>query len=448
MYCVQCGTKNPEDARFCKQCGRRMEPPTEDQAGKPAEVETTSAPSVAPAPSPAELVPDPEARYRELMAQAFRHYARGEYEPARDACHDALDLRADMAEAHALLSTIYERMGDIEKAIEERERVLELNPASLADREKLDALRSGIVRTGQMRIMSVREYPGNFWDSPAGAAVAAIAATIVVIIIGYAIISYREGRNHAAGPTESVAQNTVPQTSAGSTANAGPAMSPAFSGAPPAPQVQQSQQQQPPMQPSMQGMRQNSGSQQPAMPPLQLRPEQQPLEPSAGPPGTNTGGTFFDPGQPTNSGAPPPAQTKPPDGAGSSSSSSPGRIEIVVAPQGDGGANPSPNAPPNVSGADMESRNNAEIARNLQTAGRYREAAQAWERALAGSGANAPRYHQMAALCYQRIGDKANARRHYSEAIRGYRDATAQGADKDATAQAIQACEAGLKLCQ
>lgn len=428
MYCVQCGTKNPEDARFCKQCGRKMEPPGEESDSLPVEAAHTPV-------SPAELVPDPEARYSELMARAFAHYMRGEYEHARDACRDALDLKPDSAESHALLSTVYERLGEVDKAIAERERVVELNPSSLADKEKLEALRAGIAQTAQRRIVSVRGGPTTFWDSPIGAAVAAIGAAVVVIIIGYAVLAYRDAQERREAAS-SVAQTQLPQ--AGSVLTPAPTQQPSFSGAPPSPPVQQ---QPPPQQPALQESRQPQSSQPSGLAPLPVRPQQEPLEAQASPPAPGSGGgSFFDPGQPVapgggNTPANPPTQ-------------GPGRIEIVVGPQPGSSANPSPNTPPNTSSAQMESRNNAAIAQNLQLAGRYKEAAQAWERALAGAGDGAPGYHQKAALCYQRIGDKANARRHYAEAIRGFREAMDRGVDKEAAQQAIQACEAGLRLCQ
>jgi tetratricopeptide (TPR) repeat protein len=440
MYCVECGTKNPDDARFCKQCGRKMEP----AGDAPAEPQSEAAPRSAAA----EHILDPEARYKELLAQGFRHYDRGEFDGARDACRDAVDLRPDGTDAHALLSTCYERLGDIEKAIAERERVLELNPASIADREKLEALRTGITQVAPRRILSPRLKANGFWDSPAGAALAAVAAALVVIAVGYGVVTYREQRTrHSAPGSGTPPGGAVGSTSAG---NPAPAMPPGFSGATPAAQPQTPLATSAAQQPPASGAR--TGFPQGDLGPLPLRPQQPRLEAQASPAEPDTGsGGFFDPGAGSAS---PPANPRvansagPGSGSATGSSPGPGRIEIVVAPQGPGPGNPSPNAPGGATSSQMESRNNAEIARNLQLAGDYRRAAQAWERALAGAGDDSARIHQAAALCYQRVGDNPNARRHYGEAIQDYRDLMSAGKAKEAAEQGIRTCEAGLKVCQ
>jgi len=433
MYCVECGTKNPDDARFCKQCGRKMEPAGDAPAAAP--------PEAVPRSDAADHVLDPEARYKELLARGFRHYDRGEYEEAKDACRDAVDLRPDGTDAHALLSTCYERLGDSERAIAERERVLELNPASIADREKLEALRTGITQVAPRRILSPRLQSSGFWDRPAGAAVAAVAAALLVIAVGYGVIAYTDAQRRRAAPgSDAPPVGAVGSTSAG---NASPAMPPAFSGTPPTAQPQTPSA----GSSSRQEAREPAGFPQSDLGPLPVRPQQPPLESQASPTNPSVGGGFFEPGGGTAS---PPSN--PPGGnaagPGTGPGAGPGRIEIVVAPQGSGPGSPSPNTPGNATSAQMESRNNSEIARNLQMAGRYKEAAQAWERALASAGDDSARIHQAAALCYQRVGDNANARRHYGEAIRGYRDLISAGRGNPAAEQGIRTCEAGLRVCQ
>lgn len=444
MYCVQCGTKNPDDARFCKQCGRPMEPPEPPRTAS----DGGAAAATPPAPPSTSHVTDPETAFAELLSRAFRHYDREEFEAAREACRDALDLKPDSAEAHALLSSIFEHLGEIDKAIVERERVVELSPHSLADREKLEALRAGIAQVGgRRRIVSPKLPAPTFWDTPWGAAVAAMGAALAVLVVGYLALTYREGKTPREQP-QPIA-NTAPTTGTiPGTANVPP---PAFTGSPPQPQTS------PPATPAPQ--QPVSEASRPAAPeprfpaasnsnvgPLPIRPETPPLEARSRDARAGADGEgFFDPNAP---------QAGRQGGEGGSAGTpqadrGPGRIEIVVAPPGSGGSNlPSPNTPPSGSTPQMESRNNAAIAQNLQLAGRYREAAQAWERALAGAGDDAPRYHQSAALCYQRIGDKPNARRHYNEAIRLYRERIAAGLDKETAEQGIRACEAGLRLVQ
>lgn len=428
MYCVECGTKNPDDAKFCKQCGRTMELP--DAASSPAP------PAAAQAPL-AEHVVDPEAKYKELLARGIRLFDRGQLEEAREACRDALDLSPDGTDARALLSTIHERLGDIDAAIAERERILQLNPASIADREKLDALKTGITQATSRRIVSARLRPETFWDRPAGAAVAAVGAALIVIAVGYAVLAYRDARTRDLDPNTGTL-TAPPQQGQSAAANPTPAMPPSFSGAPAT--------QQPPPQPSSTeasapapDVRQPTSPAGTGLGPLPVMPQQPALETQTSPSSPPSGSSFFDPApSASNTGT---ASAAPP-------ASNPGRIEIVVAPQGAGLSDSSPNASSSSAGPRMESNNNAAIARNLQLAGRYKEAAQAWERALAAAGDDAAKFHQSAALSYQRTGDYANARRHYNEAIAAYRDLIAAGKAGDTAEQGIKTCEAGLKVCQ
>lgn len=432
MYCVECGTRNPDDAKFCKQCGRRMEPLDPERAPA-AQQEPVVAPSLAPH--------DPEARYKELLALAFRHYDNAEYDAAMIACKGALELKPDSTDGHALLSTIYERQGDRDQAIAEREKVLALNPASIADREKLEALRSGIAQVAPRKILSARRPEPTFWDTPAGAAAAAVAVTLVVVIVGYAFSVYRDRTARDAPPIQ---PGTVASSGLQQPAQQNP--TPAMSGQPGAvsPQSQQPPVQNPQPPPT--------ASQQPAagvltpggMEPLPIRPSPPPL----GDNNARTGqgaqdGGFFDPGRDNRSGTgsgAAGAETQP------TPQPNPGRIEIVVSPQGGGGGGgaPAPPSNPPAGGANTDSRYHAALAMDLQLKGDYRRAAQSWERALEGAGDDRPGIHQKAALCYQRTGDMANARRHYNEAIKGYRDQVAAGRNVEAATQAIKACEAGL----
>jgi Tfp pilus assembly protein PilF len=428
MYCVECGTKNPDDARYCKQCGRRMEP-AEPRAAESAE-------AAAPPAPPAHALPDPEARYKELLALAFRHYDHAEYDAATLAIVGALDLRPDSTDAHALLSTVYERQGERDKAIAEREKVLALNPASIADREKLEALRSGIAQVAPRRIMSSRRPEPTFWDTPGGAAAAAGMVTLIVVVVGYAVTLYRD---RAARPAPQIRPGSLAQWSppGWNRPAAGPAMAsagPISSGQPQTPGTARG--------PAANQLPQapGAGSSPSAMvEPLPVRPTSPPLAQDARPPDAGVrDGSFFEPGR---DGRPDPA-TAPPVGSGQSPPPNTGRIEIVVSPQG--GAATTPPTNPNPGGANMESRNHAALAYDLQLKGDYKRAAAAWERALEGAGDDAPGLHLKAALCYQGMRDAGGARRHYTEAINGYRSQIASGRNVEAATQAIRSCEAGL----
>lgn len=57
MFCTQCGTKLPDDARFCTNCGASVAPKAATQAPAPAETQTVEpAPAEAPAVDPGETV--------------------------------------------------------------------------------------------------------------------------------------------------------------------------------------------------------------------------------------------------------------------------------------------------------------------------------------------------------------------------------------------------------
>ena len=57
MFCTQCGTKLPDDARFCTNCGASVAPKTATQAPAPAETQAAEpAPAEAPAVDPGETV--------------------------------------------------------------------------------------------------------------------------------------------------------------------------------------------------------------------------------------------------------------------------------------------------------------------------------------------------------------------------------------------------------
>jgi len=85
-------------------------------------------------------------------------------------------------------------------------------------------------------------------------------------------------------------------------------------------------------------------------------------------------------------------------------------------------------------------------AQNLHRAGNYREAIQAYQQALP-TAPNPAEVHQQIATCYLRLGDKANARAHFLQAIAEYERQTQAGRDTEAARQGIAACQNGLLLC-
>lgn len=166
MFCTACGAKNPGDANFCNRCGHRT---LRNSAPKITEEEFVQA-------------ADTEERVREMLMLAYQRYETGDLEAAIKTCQQALDERPDSTDAHSLMSTLYEKQGEREKAIAERERVLALNPGSIADREKLDELRDGKSPVKAGRIISSHRTSTSLLDSRAGAAL--IASCVALLVLG------------------------------------------------------------------------------------------------------------------------------------------------------------------------------------------------------------------------------------------------------------------------
>jgi tetratricopeptide (TPR) repeat protein len=84
-----------------------------------------------------------EEQVTALLERAYRARRVGDTALAVSLCQEALRLRPDSTTPHSLLGQIYEGLGERDLAIHAYERVLQLNPGSIADRVKLDELRGG-----------------------------------------------------------------------------------------------------------------------------------------------------------------------------------------------------------------------------------------------------------------------------------------------------------------
>lgn len=125
MYCIQCGAKNPDDSNFCRKCGM--------------DVRTLrSAAMDAPPDVPSE-VDDEEVGM--MLERAYQYYDAGSLDLAFDAVRSALRANPESVAGRSLLSSIYERRGNLEAAIRQMERVVDSNPESSADINRLEALR-------------------------------------------------------------------------------------------------------------------------------------------------------------------------------------------------------------------------------------------------------------------------------------------------------------------
>jgi hypothetical protein len=189
MVCPSCQTSNLQDYKYCRECGTRL--PAPDGSG----VDST------------------EGQVEQLLQQSFTLLDEGRADEALLAAQTALALNPLSASAHSVAGLIYERSGRLTEAIDAYQRVVELNPGSVVDREKLDAL-----------LGRPPAPPKRFRLTPVqGAVAAAIGAGVVVFGVGLALVggppkSSASAASPAAGPSGTLqplsisAQDAAPVT--------------------------------------------------------------------------------------------------------------------------------------------------------------------------------------------------------------------------------------------
>src|SRR5262249_43521885 len=127
--CTKCHIRNPVGNKFCRECGEQL--PISDNPLLLEEVERAQRERT-------------QERVAGLLASAFRKSEAREFDDALKLAEEAAELMPDSTSAYALLSTLYERTRQNEKAISAMERVVQLNPDSTADKVKLEQLRRGV----------------------------------------------------------------------------------------------------------------------------------------------------------------------------------------------------------------------------------------------------------------------------------------------------------------
>ena len=124
VSCAQCKTPNTLDSAFCRKCG-------------------------------VELAPNVLAEAREelgkLVEKGSAAYEDGRIEDAAAIAEEATRTDPVNANAWALAGMVHERRGEVAKALEAYERVVELNPDSPLDRLKLAGLRGAIAERATAR---------------------------------------------------------------------------------------------------------------------------------------------------------------------------------------------------------------------------------------------------------------------------------------------------------
>ncbi|MDW8107931.1 MAG: tetratricopeptide repeat protein, partial [Armatimonadota bacterium] len=332
---------------------------------------------------------DTRAQLERLMREAMGLYEQGRLEEALLACEGALTLDERFVPALSLKGLIHERRGQIREAIEAYERVKAISPLSVSERARLEAL----LRQQRATVHSVSARP--LWYEVLPAVIAFLGAGLV-LLIGLALVL-----RWSASATPPPAQ--VATTS-----------EPAVAQSVPPPRVPPpAETPSPPAQP------------QPVVPPVLVDPSRvalAPAEPRSTPRGAIPNLPAPEssaPATPTAEGASPAKETVPAPTTSQSEVMPDVKVEetqrgvyrIVVRRANDAQTNqPTTNRSAN----DALSQ-----AQAHQRAGNYREAIQAYLQALPNAP-NPAEIHQQIAICYLRLGEKANARTHFLQAIAEY----------------------------
>ena len=450
MYCTQCGTRNPDDANFCQKCGKQI-----GRAIRPLD------------DSDFTVLDQPEDRVGDLLATAFKRREQGDLEGAIRACATALQVRPESTSAHSLLGMLFEAQGEKDKAITQFERVLSLNPGSIADREKLEQLRDATTAITPRKITSSHTKRTTLFDSPAGAAAAAVVVFLLVLGIGAWAAWTRdrnrvEARSTTLSATGQINQQTPGPMPAQQQTPTSP--TPVFNYGWPAgvnpvsPNAYAANSQVTMTQPNgpTQQVPSNEGPRTEKLPTYsaQINPGRMSVPPApisnllklSAAPISGSESTVHLPdnnGLAKNELGPGPNPT--PRTGTDSPRSNPGKIEIIVSQ--DGGSSAAPGTPATTP-ASMDSRSRRAIAYQAQLEGDYRRAAREYLKSLDGSGDDAASIHQQIGICYQRLDDKASAIAHYNDAIAEYKRQIAAGRNVESAQSGIKACERSLKVLQ
>ncbi len=367
-------------------------------------------------------------REQKLLREAMGLFEEKRYSEALLACEGVLVLNPESIPALSLKGAIHERLGQIPEAIRAYERVLELNPLSVSERLRLEALRGQI----QMQVKTTRDTP--LWKETLPVVLAFIG-TSIVLIVGLMLVLRMSAPSgtptmSAQLPQENASPATLPQRPEFSRPQ--PPTEPETPTTVPTPT--------PPPAPSG------------AVPPVVIDPSQVALAP-ANPPAPNSGMRGPIPPLPApsaNENGRTQERPEPPAPSPSAQNRSEvmpdvqvreteqrGVYEIRV--QRAEGANRTQRTSP---------QNDAlSLAQNYQRAGNYREALNAYRQALAQAELKGDILQQMA-ICYLRLGDLANARQHFQQAISEYERQIQLGRDVESARQGILACQNGLRLCE
>ncbi len=460
MFCTECGAKNSAENKFCRQCGHALE------KAKISEAAYTQA------------LPEQEQAI-ELLENAYVLRKKGDSVGAVQQCERALKIAPESAAAHSLLGELYAAQGERERALQEYEQVLRLNPGSIADRLKRDELRDAGAAKAK-RTAPLLAAPGRENAAPGRMTLVAVgAAALALVAAGVALSrSNHSSANHANLNADGANSPKIGPIAAGALAATDP-LAPAASAL-------------------MNGGAANSAAaggdgvkasplegaghvaiKSPQMTAKAANPNA--FGPDAGLPLAKFNHSPFTlPSAPTQTlPAMPPAPAVPATKArakkpadkkispardtddrivltGAEGASDGGRYTIKINAGGAGGGSGG-NGKNNVTmskGNDADSppaatsRSSVAIADDFRYKGEYDKAIQMYQRALPGAGDGAAHIYQQMAYCFQEKGDKSSAKVNYERAIEAYQKLAANGHNAESAQSAIRVCQRGLKICE
>lgn len=464
MNCPGCRARNPIGNKFCRECGQKI--PLEENTLVREEAQQ------------AELERARE-RAAQLLTKAFALSQHGKPAEALPLAEEATELLPSSTSALTLCSTLYERLGQNEKAVATMQKVVALNPHSAVDIDKLDRLRRGVHLLPDRPPLS--EQPENTerrWMP----VVMAVGVGTLVLVVGIAVLVKSLGKKTATPLPLAVSEVTGQQRNGTAYFPNGQRSSsvPTITGGPLSPPAIPARGYRDPFQPQ---------GRVPLATPIPRESSPRTFEPRLGRP---TGTPILpilpnprdvSPGGSLNSGEGVPPRTIPnnggfpsPNGGGLPPLGGVQRSPEAI-PAGPPPANLNPSIPASNPGnsseppaenpgyirvrehatpsgrsgsarsGDTAARGSDPLlqAQTLQAAEKYREALTAFREALA-AGASAGEVQQGIALCHQRLGEKVPARAAYQQALSAFEAQVRAGRSVDQASRGIAACRAALDV--
>lgn len=460
MNCPHCKARNPIGNKFCRECGQKLpldENPLAAEEAERVEAERSRERSAA------------------LLTEAFALSQQGKPAEALPLATEAAELLPESTSALTLCATLYERLGQNDKAIATMEKVVSLNPDSQVDADKLDRLRRGVHLLPRRASVPEATQPTERRWLPI-----LIASGAGIIALGFGIASVVQLNRPAALPRKGtrpvvpISPTPVPAALSGAytpSSGLGPLSAPPT--VPQTPRPDPFAPVNPLTSPVPQGRPGSSAGR--ANTPGLPNPRQVPVNPGGlGNGSAGVGGTpplvlpGNPPAAPAGSGTLPPLGgvqrntdpilARPPQGQGSggipagppqnNGQSSNGQSQEATPPE-----NPSfirirdhrSSSEPSRR-ASMGAPEDALLkAQTLQVSGKYREAITAYREALS-TGAAVGEVQQGIALCYQRLGEKSAARTAYQQAIVAFEAQVRGGSRVDQANRGLAACRAALNV--